>query len=116
MSPAIASSQASLPDRHKCYVCGQRSFTRTIEYKEPDKYELSIGITAGKSGFSRSWFRCNFCRLHFSSYTLLSANPMDPIYGETYRDMRGETTRQTFYKIDGLPFEKSESRQRVKAM
>lgn len=66
--------------------------------------------------YFRKWVRCTRCGFHYSVYSRPPAL-IHHIYSPAYRDKsavwRTETPEETFQKITALPFEQSETKQRV---
>lgn len=97
-----------------CLICGSKEYNEISHYFEPDQYELSIGIN--KIDYWRKWVRCKKCGFHYSKYSR-DENIINEIYKSKYRSSdaqwRKESTEDLFKWVISLPYEKSETKQRV---
>jgi len=97
-----------------CLLCGNDKFVPVFEYYEPDQYEKSVGVT--EDGYYRSWVQCQNCELYASRYSR-PRSKLDALYSTIYRNSdsswRSEDSRVLFDKVAQLPFEQSETKQRI---
>lgn len=100
-----------------CLICGERDATPVMAYDEPDAYEAAVGIE--RDGYGRAWVRCTGCGFHYSRFNR-APDRLDRIYDldyrDTTRDFRSEGSEARFRQVIALPFEESESLQRIKTI
>ncbi len=100
-----------------CILCEGSAATVRFSYSTPDAYEQTVGIH--EADYARAWVCCNSCGFHYSRFTR-DAEVLHRIYDDDYRrashSFRSATPEETFRKIVALPFEQSETRQRIAAI
>ena len=98
-----------------CILCGGKRFVSIFDYTEPDQYERAVGVN--KSGYYRCWIQCQDCGFYASRYSR-SQSKLDGLYSVLYRSSnstwRAQDSRTLFRKITQLPFDESETKQRIK--
>ena len=97
-----------------CLICNGGDFDCIAHYITPDMYERAVGVS--EAGYRREWIRCKRCHFIQSDF---NRDPMilNRLYEEGYRDIaaawRSGNTEEIFKKVINLPFEQSETKQRV---
>ena len=98
----------------RCLICGSGDSVTVCRYHAPDAYERAVGV--GEPFFIRAWVRCAECGFHYSQYSR-DPDVLDRIYDEAYRaanaPWRSRSVRETFAAVTALPYERSETKQRV---
>ena len=89
----------------KCIICNSNMNTPIYEYKDPDKYEMSMGVKG------RTWFKCE-CG-HYQQFHMYPLDSLTDIYDHIYRstEFRGKTLKESFDDI--MSITDSENNQRV---
>ncbi|TSC84152.1 MAG: hypothetical protein G01um101417_308 [Parcubacteria group bacterium Gr01-1014_17] len=97
-----------------CLLCKSSSHKVIFSYKEPDRYEAAVRVTA--KNYFRKWVRCSKCGFFYSIYSR-PPKVIHTIYETAYRDTnanwRKETAEEIFNKITALPEHQSETKKRV---
>lgn len=97
-----------------CPHCSSSEFSTQIEYFTPDQYEIAVGIR--NIQYYRAWVSCLNCGL---SYSRFSRDPdiLHSIYDSSYRsedsNWRDTSSEQRFITISSLPYDSSETKQRI---
>jgi hypothetical protein len=95
-----------------CVICGSQNNSKpVVEFFEPDKYELAMGINKSR----RKWVRCGNCGI-YRQYRNYRIELLEPIYKDIYRskEFRGESIEEAFNRIMALPVNESENEERVR--
>lgn len=101
-------------DTPVCYLCGGEASRALCEYRQLDRYEQSLGLSEG--GYLRRWLACTSCGFHYSFSN--RRDTLDALYATSYRDesVQRVSLRQRFDSVVSLPYERSENKQRVRAL
>lgn len=97
-----------------CYLCGGEASRVLCEYRRLDRYEQALGLS--EDGYLRRWLACASCGLHYSFSN--RRDTLDALYATSYRDesVQRVSLRQRFESVVSLPYERSENKQRVRAL
>ncbi len=97
-----------------CPFCSGHDYKTIFKYSKPDQYEERLGITS--DSYYRSWVECISCGLLYSRYSR-PENIIHKIYTKDYRssssEWRIESSKDKFQRIINLPYNESETKQRV---
>ena len=103
-----------MKEKRPCLICSSEEFKEIAVYKAPDKYEAASGVTG--TNYYRAWARCQRCGFNQSHYSR-GDDVLDRIYEDDYRasraPWRSASTENIFKKVIDLPYEESETKQRV---
>lgn len=98
-----------------CPLCNDPHYQTIFTYNEPDRYELTVGVTA--DDYWREWVKCKNCGSFYSRYSR-GKGVIERIYTADYRaknaEWRSGTPEEVFYKVISLPEGQSETKFRVK--
>lgn len=85
-----------------------------LSYSSPDQYEKAVSVP--EEGYFRNWVRCSQCGLHYSTYSR-DPHAMEQIYEIDYRSAavswRSASVEEIFNRVIALPYEESETKQRI---